>query len=257
MLPGVTGTRYVVPFREGGSLPGLVEADDLGMYVVKFRGAGQGLKVLVAEVICAGLARAIDVRTPDLVRIVLPDAIARYEADEEVQDLLRASPGENLGIDFLPGSFGYDGSRPPPPGEAAAILWLDAFTANVDRTWANPNLLHWGGATWAIDSGAALYFHHSWPSRAPDPARFAAQPFDASTHVLASIADPPAAAHAELAARLTPEVIRSVVADVPDGWLEPTPWLADAGAVRTAYVEHLLARLANPGAWLPGAGGAR
>ena len=251
MLPRVTATRYVVPFREGGSLPGLVVADDLGMYVVKFRGAGQGLKVLVAEVICAGLARALDVRTPDLVRIELPDAIARYEADEEVQDLLRASPGENLGIDFLPGSFGYDGSRPPPAREAAAILWLDAFTANVDRTWANPNLLHWGGATWAIDSGAALYFQHSWPSKPPDAARFAAQPFDASTHVLASVASAPAEVHDELAARLTPDVIAAVVDDVPDGWLEPTRWLPDAGAVRAAHVEHLLARLAAPAAWLP------
>lgn len=252
----MTGTRYVVPFREGGSLPGLVEADDLGMYVVKFRGAGQGVKVLVAEVICAGLARTLGIPTPDLVVITLPEAIAKYEADEEVQDLLNASPGENLGIDFLPGAFGYDGSRPPAPDAAAAIVWLDAYTANIDRTWANPNLLTWGGATWAIDSGAALYFHHGWPSRAPDPARFARQPFDASTHVLRGVAGSLAAAHERLAPLLTPERLVAVVDDVPTGWLEPTQWLADEAAVRAAYVEHLSTRLASPQAWLPADEGA-
>lgn len=254
MLPRVTATRYVVPFREGGSLPGLVEADDLGMYVVKFRGAGQGLKVLVAEVICAGLATALGIRTPDLVAITLPEAIARYEADEEVQDLLTASPGSNLGVDFLPGSFGYDGSAPPEPDEAAAILWLDAFTANIDRTWANPNLLVWGGRTWAIDAGAALYFHHAWPGREPDPSRFAAQPFDAARHVLAEVAAPVAAAHPGLVDRLGGDVLTDVVGAVPEEWLEPTPWLTNPDAVRTAYLQHLRARLAAPGAWLPRGG---
>ncbi|MCB1254539.1 MAG: aminotransferase class I and II [Austwickia sp.] len=257
MLPHVDATRYVAPFREGGSLPGLVEATDLGMYVVKFRGAGQGLKVLVAEVICAGLARALQVRTPDLVTITLPEPIARYEADEEVQDLLTASPGSNLGIDFLPGAFGYDGARPPDPDEAAAIVWLDALTANVDRTWANPNLLVWGGHTWAIDSGAALYFHHSWPRRAPDAARFAAQPYDAGAHVLAEVSADVRAAHDRLAARLPAAVLESVVADVPQEWLEPTDWLPDAAAVRTAYLQHLTARLAAPAAWLPNRGATR
>ena len=176
----MTATRYVVPLREGGSLPGLVEADDLGTYVVKFTGAGQGRKVLVAEVIVGELARRLDIPTPRLAVVDLPSAIARYEADEEVQDLLNASPGRNLGVDFLPGSFGYDGSRPPTAPDAGAIVWLDAFTANVDRTWANPNLLVWHGRTWAIDHGAALWFHHSWPSRPPDAGRFAAQPFDPS-----------------------------------------------------------------------------
>ncbi|MGL5908465.1 MAG: HipA family kinase, partial [Phycicoccus sp.] len=128
MLETVTAIRYVTPLREGGSLPGLVEADDLGTYVVKFTGAGQGRKVLVAEVIVAGLARRVGIRTPRLAVVDLPSAIARYEADEEVQDLLTASPGHNLGVDFLPGSFGYDGSRPPGDDDAAAILWLDAYT---------------------------------------------------------------------------------------------------------------------------------
>ncbi|MEO6789795.1 MAG: HipA family kinase, partial [Ornithinibacter sp.] len=188
MLEIVTAQRYVTPLREGGSMPGLVEADDLGTYVVKFSGAGQGRKVLVAEVIVGELARRLGIATPRLAVVDMPTAIARYEADEEVQDLLTASPGHNLGVDFLPGAFGYDGSRPPPAAEAGAILWLDAFTANVDRTWANPNLLLWHGRTWAIDHGASLWFHHSWPSRPPNARRFAEQPFDASKHVLASVA---------------------------------------------------------------------
>jgi hypothetical protein len=177
--------------------------------------------------------------------------IAKYEADEEVQDLLTASLGLNLGIDFLPGSFGYDGSRPPEPDTAADILWLDALTANVDRTWSNPNLLVWHGRPWLIDHGAALYFHHSWPSRAPDPARFAAQPFDASTHVLRDVAQAPAAAHERLAPQVTDALLHEVTAAVPDEWLEPAPGLDTPEAGRAAYVEHLLTRVGNPGAWLP------
>ena len=188
MLLEVNAVRYVTPLKEGGSLPGIVEADDDGTYVLKFRGAGQGLKVLVAEVLVAGIARLIDVPVPDLAVVDLDARIARYEADEEVQDLLTASVGTNLGVDPLPGSLGYDGSRPASADLADRIIWLDALTANVDRTWSNPNLLVWHGRTWAIDHGAALYFHHSWPSRGPSPERFAAQPFDASRHVLRDVA---------------------------------------------------------------------
>ncbi|GAB94518.1 hypothetical protein BJY21_004365 [Kineosphaera limosa] len=259
-LRRVTATRYVVPFREGGSLPGLVEADDLGMYVTKFTGAGQGVKVLVAEVIVAGLARALDLPVPDLVGIELPAAIAKYEADEEVQDLLNASPGLNLGVDYLPGAFGYDGSRPAAADQAEAILWLDALTANVDRTWDNPNLLVWHRNTWLIDHGAALYFHHGWPSRPPNPQRFAAQRFDADRHVLRDLAPDPGARHAELAARLDDRTLERVVGAVPAQWLEPTQTLPDEQALRTAYVEHLRARIEAPQAWLPGpatAGGGR
>src|SRR4051812_30390131 len=136
-LPTVRATRYVAPLREGGSLPGLVEADDLGTYVCKFVGAGQGPPVLVAEVVVGELARRLGIRTPDLVAVQLDWAIGRYEADEEVQDLLNASIGLNLGVDFLPGSFGFDASCDPTTEEAARILWLDAFTANVDRSWRN------------------------------------------------------------------------------------------------------------------------
>jgi hypothetical protein len=250
-LERVTATRYVTPLREGGSLPGLVEADDDGIYVLKFRGAGQGVKVLVAEILVTEIARLLEIPVPRLALVTLDAQIARYEADEEVQDLLNASIGLNLGVDFLPGSFGYDGSVPPPEDAAARIVWLDAFTANVDRTWNNPNLLLWHRRTWAIDHGAALYFHHGWPSRQPDPARFAAQRFDASTHVLREVAANPARLHAELAAVLTPAVLASVVGLVPEEWLETTPWLPDGTAVRSAYLELLITRLAEPDAWLP------
>ena len=251
MLEHVQAIRYVTPLREGGSLPGIVEADDDGTYVVKFRGAGQGLKVLVAEVIVGEIGRAIGLRVPDMRAVTLDARIAKYEADEEVQDLLTASVGLNLGVDFLPGSFGYDGSHPPSPQEAARVLWLDAFTANVDRTWANPNLLVWHGQTWAIDHGAALYFHHSWPNRGSDPARFASQRFDASKHVLRGVANDLAPLHEALAAIVRAALSNGVLAQVPDEWLEATDAMPDPEAIRTAYRLSLLARLDNPSVWLP------
>lgn len=251
MLEEIAATRFVAPLREGGSLPGLVEADDLGTYVLKFRGAGQGVKVLVAENIVTELARVLDIAVPRLALVHLDAQIAKYEADEEVQDLLTASVGLNLGVDFLPGAFGYDGSKPPPPDLAARILWLDAFTANIDRTWDNPNLLVWHRRTWAIDHGAALYFHHSWPSRPPDADRFAAQRFDASSHVLREVASDPAAQHEAFAGLLDDDVVAQVVDLVPDEWLETTQWLADPASVRDAYRRLLRARRDRPDAWLP------
>lgn len=252
MLEHVTASRYVTPLREGGSLPGVVEGDDLGTYVVKFHGAGQGPKVLVAEVVVGELARRLGLPVPRLVTLELPSAIARYEADQEVQDLLNASPGTNLGVDLLPGSLGYDGSRPPDPELAARILWLDAYTANPDRTWANPNLLTWHRQTWLIDHGAALYFHHGWPSRTPDAARFVTQPYDPSGHVLRGVAGDVGMAHQQASGQLSPELLTEVLDLVPEVWLEPTAALPDADAVRAAYVDHLAARLADPAAWLPG-----
>jgi hypothetical protein len=251
VLEQIQAIRYVTPLREGGSLPGIVEADDDGMYVLKLRGAGQGLKVLVAEVIVGEIGRAIGVRVPQLRAVSLDARIAKYEADQEVQDLLTASIGLNLGVDFLPGSFGYDGSAPPSPREAAMVLWLDAFTANIDRTWSNPNLLVWHGRTWAIDHGAALYFHHGWPNRGPDPARFAAQGFDASTHVLLGLANDLVPLHDELAAIVGADLIDTVLAQVPDEWLEPTAAMPDPESVRAAYRTSLLARLERPSMWLP------
>jgi hypothetical protein len=249
-LPVVSVTRYVTPLREGGSLPGIVEADDLGTYVCKFRGAGQGVRVLVAEVIVAGLAERIGLRTPRLVALDLDPQIARYEADEEVQDLLNASPGLNLGADFLPGSFGFDGHVSPETGDAARVLWLDAFVANVDRSWRNPNLLLWHGNLWVIDHGAALYFHHAWAGGVSDAARFATQTWSADDHVFRNHAAELPAADAELRALLGPEVFAEVLAQVPDAWLEPVPGADDPAALRAAYVDFLSARLETR-QWLP------
>ncbi|MGI9157769.1 MAG: HipA family kinase [Marmoricola sp.] len=248
-------TRYVAPLREGGSLPGIVEADDLGTYVCKFRGAGQGLNVLVAEVIVAGLARRLGLNTPRLVQLQLEAAIARYEADQEVQDLLTASLGLNLGVDFLPGSFGFDTSVEVTPDFAGRLLWLDAYVANVDRSWRNPNLLVWHGRPWLIDHGASLYFNHGWSGGIGSPARFAAQPWDASDHVLVRSAREAARVDEELAAAVTDEVLSQVVAAVPDEWLVPVPGASTPAELRTAYVEFLRARRDGAGEqvrpWLP------
>jgi len=231
-LETVRVTRYVTPLREGGSLPGIVEADDLGTYVCKFRGAGQGLRVLVAEVIVAGLARALEIPTPAQVVLDLDPEIARYEADEEVQDLLNASAGLNLGIDFLAGAFGYDAAYEPDPDLAGRILWLDALIANVDRSWRNPNLLVWHRRLWCIDHGAALTFQHAWP----DPSVTAARPYDFGDHVLGAFADHLRDVDAEVGPLIDKAAIEDAVAAVPDGWLlEP-----DDGA---KYVEHLTGRL--------------
>ncbi|RYU10965.1 HipA family kinase [Nocardioides iriomotensis] len=251
MIRTVSATRYVAPLREGGSLPGIVEADDLGTYVCKFRGAGQGAKVLVAEVLVGELARRLDIATPELVVVDLDAAIGKYEADEEVQDLLTASIGPNLGVDFLPGSFGYDSACTPDPEVAARILWLDALCANVDRSWRNPNLLVWHRDVWAIDHGACLYFHHGWSGGVGSPARFAAQPYDASDHVLATYRRGVPAVDADLAPRVTRDLLVEVAGLVPDVWLEPVPGAETPDALRAAYVEFLLARVEGDRAWLP------
>ncbi len=250
MIETVAVTRYVTPLREGGSLPGIVEADDLGTYVCKFRGAGQGLRVLVAEVIVGELAQRIGVRTPRQVALVLDAEIARYEADEEVQDLLRASIGLNLGIDFLPGAFGYDGDVDTHADEAARVIWLDAFTANVDRSWRNPNLMLWHDDLWVIDHGAALYFHHAWGGGVTSPGRFAAQPWDFTDHVLARYAGGVAAADESITGSLDEAVFTDVLAQVPDEWLEPVPGTETPDRLRAAYVEFLTARLSTR-SWLP------
>lgn len=248
----VRATRYVTPLREGGSLPGVVEADDLGIYVCKFRGAGQGLPVLVAEVIVSELARRLDLHTPRLVVLELDQAIARYEADEEVQDLLNASLGLNLGVDFLPGSFGFDPTFEVDPDDAARTLWLDAMVANVDRSWRNPNLLVWHGDLWLIDHGASLYFHHGWSGGVTDPARFAAQPYDVTDHVLGRHAARAAALDPELTERIDEDVIDEVLAQVPDEWLESRPDARSPDEVRAAYGAFLRARLRGARVWVPG-----
>jgi hypothetical protein len=249
VIDTVAVTRYVTPLREGGSLPGIVEGDDLGTYVCKFRGAGQGVRVLVAEVIVSALAGHLGLRTPRLVALDLDPQLARYEADEEVQDLLNASPGLNLGIDFLPGAFGYEGEASTPPEVAARILWLDAFTANVDRTWRNPNLLLWHGEAWVIDHGAALYFHHGWSGGVTDATRFAGQPWDVDDHVFGAFVG--LLPDLDAAIELDADDLTACVAEVPDVWLEPVTGGETPALLRAAYVEFLSARLATR-EWLPG-----
>jgi HipA-like kinase len=250
-LRQVRATRYVTPLREGGSLPGIIEADDLGIYVCKFRGAGQGLRVLVAEVVVAGVARLVDVPVPELVTVDLAPEIGRYEADQEVQDLLSASLGVNLGVDLLPGAFGYDSAYQPARNLAGRILWLDALCANVDRSWRNPNLLVWRGDLFAIDHGAALYFHHAWPGGSGSADRFAAQPYDVDEHIMRHYAAEAAAQDEELAPRVTADALEAVLAEVPDEWLETVPGAESAPALRQRYVDYLLARVSARRSWLP------
>ena len=229
VLEHVTVTRYVTPLREGGSLPAIVEADNLGTYVMKFRGAGQGPLALVAEIIAGELARRLGLRVPELVLAELDPRIPGSEPDPEIQDLLRASEGLNLGVDFLPSSFGFDSLGWTAERDfASQVLWFDALVHNVDRTWRNPNLLVWHRNIWLIDHGAALYFHHNWPTA--DPKR----PFDAGEHVLRDRATAVASAHAALAPQVTEGLLREVTG------LVPPAWFGDRGA--DAYVEHLLQR---------------
>ncbi len=253
MLRQVKITRYVTALREGGSLPGLVEADDDGTYVAKFAGAGQGTAALVAEIVTGELARRLGIRVPELVLLDLDARIGKGEPDPEIQELLIASPGLNLGVDFLPGSAGYDGiSWQAPSAEAAAIFWLDAFTANVDRSWRNPNLLIWHGRLWAIDHGASLVFQHAWPP----VGTWAARRYDLSEHVLGRIVAgwPPherARLDQELSAAVTESLLSEILALVPDVFLQTMNSAAgdprSADDWRARYLRYLLAR-ADPGA---------
>jgi hypothetical protein len=243
VLPTVTATRYVTPLREGGSLPGLMEADDLGTYVVKWRAAGQGVNVLVAEVVCAELARALGLPVPALVTVHVAPELAVGEPDVEVQDLLQRSAGRNLGLDYLPGALDFEaGADGVDPGLAGRVLWFDALVGNVDRSWRNPNMLFWHGRLQLIDHGAALTFHHHWPGAAAAVAR----PYEASAHALIECGPDVSAADAALAPRVTPSLLADVLARVPDEWLGNSP--AEA---RARYVDQLLARLDARDTWLP------
>ncbi|ATW47440.1 HipA family kinase [Streptomyces peucetius] len=242
MLTEVTATRYVTPLREGGSLPGIVEADDLGTYVMKFTGAGQGRKTLVAEVVCGQLGRRLGLRVPDLVTIQLDPVIGLSEPDQEVQELLKASGGLNLGMDFLPGSLGFDPlAYEVDAAEAGKVVWFDALTNNVDRSWRNPNMLVWHGDLWLIDHGATMIWHHNWPGAAAS----AAKPYDASDHALARFGPDVAAAAAELAPQVTEDLLTEIAAEVPDEWLVDEPGFDSADALRRSYVEALLPRAAT------------
>ena len=245
MLPAVTATRYVTPLREGGSLPGLMEADDLGTYVVKWRAAGQGVKVLVAEVVCAELARGLELPVPALVTVDVVPELAVGEPDFEVQELLQRSAGRNLGLDYLPGALDFEaGADGVDPELAGRVLWFDALIGNVDRSWRNPNMLFWHGRLQLIDHGAALTFHHHWSGAEAAVIRA----YDASSHALLECEPDVPAADAALAGRVTKPLLENVLAQVPDEWLEDE----DADALRARYVDQLLARLDAREAWVPG-----
>ena len=237
----VAATRYVTPLREGGSLPAVVEADDDGMYVLKFRGAGQGAKALVAELVAGELARLLGLPVPEIVLVELDPEMARTEPDPEIQHLIRASEGLNLALDYLPGAVNFDPLVDrPDPLLASSIVWFDAFASNVDRTARNTNLLTWHRRLHLIDHGAALYFHHDWASAA----QAAASPFArVRDHVLLPLASRLREADAALSARIGDDDIARIVALVPDAWLAGEPAFADAKAHRDAYADHLRERL--------------
>jgi hypothetical protein len=231
--------RYVTPLREGGSLPAIVEGDDEGLYVLKFRGSGQGPKTLVAELLCGEIARAAGLRIPEIVFMELDPDLARTEPDSEIQALIRASAGLNIGLDYLPGAVTFDPIAWRPDARlASCIVWFDAFVTNVDRTAKNVNLLVWHRELYLIDHGATLVFQHDWAGAGP--AR-AAEPFmRIRDHVLLPWASELDAADAEMKARLTPALLRAIVATVPDAWLIEGGGQRD----RDVYLEHLLQRLA-------------
>jgi hypothetical protein len=255
----VIATRYVTPLREGGSLPALVEADDDGLYVVKFRGAGQGPRALVAEWLAGEVARAVGLPVPDLVGVEVDPGLGDAEPDEEIHDLVRASGGANLGMDFLPGALAFNPAAATArdvidPDFAADLVWLDAFVTNPDRTAQNPNLLVWHGRPWLIDHGAALYIHHTW--REPD--EHARRPFERiADHVLLPYAGSIRAADERHAAGIEARLITRLVDALPDGWLPDEPMIGDAAAQRAAYVRYLTRRLEAPRAFVEEAERAR
>jgi hypothetical protein len=243
-LRTVTATRYVTPLRQGGSLPAIVEADDDGLYVLKFRGAGQGPRALIAELLGGELARALGLPVPELVFIDLDPDLARTEPDGEVQRLLKASAGLNVALDYLPGSVTFDSVvEHPAPKLASEIVWFDAFVTNVDRTARNTNMLMWQRRLYLIDHGAAFYFHHSWQSyreRATDPFALI------KDHVLLRFASELRAAEERMAPLVTPALLDELVALIPDAWLGSEGPFATPAEYRAGYREYLGKRTATP-----------
>lgn len=243
-LPTRQALRYVTPLREGGSLPAVVDTED-GAFVMKFRGAGQGPAVLVAELIVGELARLAGLPVPEIALVGLAAGFGRSERDSEIRDLLAASAGLNLGLRFLAGAITYDpAADPPPPAELASdIVWLDAYTTNVDRSARNPNLLIWREQLWLIDHGAALYVHFNWPGYAER----AHSPFPPiSQHVLLPAAADLAGADQRMRAQIGPDAIARVLAAVPDDWLAAYGTFASPDAHRAAYADYLVTRLEGP-----------
>ena len=261
-LRTVTATRYITPLREGGSLPAIVEADDDGLYVLKFRGAGQGPRALIAELLAGEMARACGLPVPEIVFAELHPELARTEPDPEIQDLIRASSdlvrgsvGLNLALDYLPGSVTFDPLALQPGAELASrIVWFDAFVSNLDRTARNTNMLMWHGKLWLIDHGAALYFHHDWRDfidRATNAFALI------KNHVLLPFASALPAADAWMTQQLTPERIDAIVQLIPDAWLADEPSFTRPTQHREAYLQYLTRRLVAPRAFFEEAARAR
>jgi hypothetical protein len=259
-LTKVRALRYVTPLREGGSLPAIMEADDDGLYVVKFRGAGQGPKALTAELIAAAIGRLLELPVPETVLVHLDPALGMAEPDPEIQDLLERSAGLNVGIDYLPGSLPLGAPIGSGVSEelAAAVVWFDAFLTNVDRTPRNPNLLLWHRQLWMIDHGAAIYTQHGWKDDIEAIAANAGARFPViRDHVLLPIAGSIREADARLAPRLSPDLVREVVATVPDEFFDGTPPFSSPERHREAYTAHLGGRLTGSRAWVDEAEEAR
>jgi hypothetical protein len=240
-LRTVIATRYVTPLREGGSLPAIIEADDDGMYVLKFRGAGQGAKALIAELVAGEIARASGLPVPEIVFVELDPELARTEPDPEIQHLIRASAGLNLALDYLPGAVTFDPvAEKPDAALASSVVWFDAYVTNVDRTPRNANMLMWHRRLWLIDHGSALYFHHTWNNyleRSRDPFPLI------KDHVLLRFASLLREAHSKMIERITPGIINSIVKLIPDAWLVGDTSFGGSNQHKDAYVEYLLRRL--------------
>ena len=244
MLRTITATRYVTPLREGGSLPAIVEADDDGLYVLKFRGAGQGPKALIAELVAGEIAHALGLSVPEIVFMELDPVLGRSEPDFEIQELIKASAGLNLALDFLPGALAFDAldAQTLDPLLASSILWFDAYVTNVDRTARNTNMLWWHRRLMLIDHGASLYFHHV-NSNYMERSRI---PFSTiKTHVLLPVASALPEVDQRLKAQLTPALLQDIVNLIPQSWLENDSAFADPVAHRAAYLDYLLDRLAH------------
>ena len=258
MIRTISATEYVMPLREGGSLPAIVEGDDDGTYVLKFRGAGQGVRALIAELVSGEIARALELPVPEIVFVMLDPRMAKTEPDPEIQDLLRKSEGLNLALDYLPGSITFDPIvELPIAGKsrlASAIVWFDAFVTNVDRTAKNTNLLVWHRNLWMIDHGATLIFHHNWD----DYLNRSRNPFQQiGDHVLLRWASDLRDVDDELAARLTPDAAAQVIDLIPASWLGDEPRFGTVEEHRAAYRDYLMQRLQSPRQWMEDAVRAR
>jgi len=250
MLRTIVATEYVTPLREGGSLPAIVSGDDDGTYVIKFRGAGQGVRALIAELVSGEIARTLGLPVPEIVFAELDARLAKTEPDPEIQDLLRNSAGLNIALDYLPGSITFDPIIDTPVRDktelASAIVWFDAFVTNVDRTAKNTNLLVWHRKLWLIDHNATLIFHHNWD----DYETRSRSPFaQIRDHVLLPWADGIEQADRRLAPILTEDKIRAVVDLIPESWLDE-PRFATKDEHRAAYVRYLTRRLEAPREWM-------